>query len=50
MPNVLKVVVSDILSAFLIVSGRRVNSILIPPSEADFTGWLLKQNCFMSAP
>lgn len=42
MSNVWKVVVLYILSGFLIVSGRRINSILITPSEADFPGWLLK--------
>ena len=36
MSDVLNIVVSYILSGFLIVSGRRVNSILIPPS--DLTG------------
>lgn len=42
MSNVLKVVISCVLSGFLIVSDRSINSVLITPSEADFPGWLLK--------
>ena len=40
--TVLKAVVSCILSGFLVALSRRINSIPIPPSEADLPGWLLK--------